>query len=360
MYDPLVVDAFVSSLDSLKATVESDTFATLITQKSGRPTVVAHPSHTDSDRAMVLESLELLAAMAPFPPGRAAMGTARDALSLVQHIAPFDTSVLFVCDSQSLELRPLHTEGPSSQSVREMAVPFAERLTGWVAAYRTSVWNSDAALDIDASFRPSNLVLASAIPLVCDDSILGVLTLYGRNGQEISLVQRRALIEGAGPSISESLSEALRRGRQGIDGRRIEVRTAGLAALESALSHSDQGNEGAVMIARLRAVSNDGNRQLHVSTAAGLQLLVASVLAHDDSRQCLVLSDDCCLIYEGQAESKQGVAARLLPAISVSPMQPFSLELVPVTTSLELQMFVRRILERDDAISRDRSGTRVH
>ncbi len=109
MYDPLVVDAFVSSLDSLKATVESDTFATLITQKSGRPTVVAHPSHTDSDRAMVLESLELLAAMAPFPPGRAAMGTARDALSLVRHIAPFDTSVLFVCDSQSLELRPLHT-----------------------------------------------------------------------------------------------------------------------------------------------------------------------------------------------------------------------------------------------------------
>jgi len=297
--------------------------------------------------------------MAPFPPGRAAMGTARDALSLVRHIAPFDTSVLFVCDSQSLELRPLHTEGPSSQNVREMSVPVAERLTGWVAAYRTSVWNSDAALDIDTSFRPSGLVLASAIPLIFDDSVLGVLTLYGRSGQEISLVQRRAL-EGAAPSISESLAEALRRGRQGIDGRRVEVRTAALSAIESALSHSGHDNEGAMMIAKLRVISSDGNRQQSVSTTAGLQILISSLLKHNDLRQCLVLSDDCCLIYESKTESKQSIAPQLAATMTTRPMQPLSLELFPITTSLELQMVVRRILERDDAIGRDRSETRVH
>ena len=39
--------------------------------------------------------------------------------------------------------------------------------------------------------------------------------------------------------------------------------------------------------------------------------------------------------------------------MSTPLLQPYSLELVPVTTSLELQMFVRRMLERDDAIRRD-------
>ena len=208
MYDPLVVDEFVNALPSLKLSIGPDLFQTLPSVALAERSLSASASTNSApEHGFVLHSLKLLAAMAPFPAGRPAAGIARDALSHIRGIASFDTSAIFLCDPSSLDLYPIVADGPSHQHVMEMRVPLAERLTGWVAAYKTSVWNSDAALDMNSALPPMDLAVASALPLIREDAIVGVLTIYGRLGQDVSLAQRRAM-EAAALPISEALWDA--------------------------------------------------------------------------------------------------------------------------------------------------------
>ena len=181
MYDPLVVDEFVSALPSLKLSIGPDLFQSLpsVALAERNPPVSAS-THSAPEHGSVLQSLKLLSAMAPFPAGRPAAGIARDALSHIRGIASFDTSAIFLCDPSSLDLYPIVADGPSHQYVMEMRVPLAERLTGWVAAYKTSVWNSDAALDMDSALRQNDLAVASALPLIREDAVVGVLSIYGK------------------------------------------------------------------------------------------------------------------------------------------------------------------------------------
>lgn len=359
MYDPLVVDTFVASLPEMKATVALDTPPTILSPKAtdqSRPNELAL---RETESSAVAQSLDLLAAMAPFPSGRSAFAVARDALNHVRRIAPFDTAAIFASDVTSMELAPLAVDGDSHVVIQQMRIPLAERLTGWVAAYRSSVWNSDAALDIDPALRPSELVLASAVPLVHNDMVVAVLTAYGRRGQDISIAQRRTL-ENLAASMSAALSEALQRGPQGIDGRRPEVRDAAISALEAALSHAEGGASSTVTIARLRSVASDHALPANTSAPPAVQRLVAGLLRFGLKRQCVVLSDETCVVYGSERDAESVLKRDLVELMSAVHMQPYSLESVTVGNSLDLQMAVRKLLPSNEAQRHDRERPRVH
>ena len=117
MYDPLVVDAFVDSLHSLRNAVADYGFHTAILQRPDAPSVPATASPGSLNPTAALRSLELLCAMAPFPAGPSASAIARQALSHVRGIAQCDTAILFAYEAHTLELVPLMFDGPSGDSV---------------------------------------------------------------------------------------------------------------------------------------------------------------------------------------------------------------------------------------------------
>jgi hypothetical protein len=320
----------------------------------GRP---SEPSLQQTDSSAVTQTLDLLACLTPFPSGQSAPAIARDALAHVRRIAPFDTAAIFVLDIEAMELAPIAAEGHAETVLREMRIPLAERLTGWVAAYRSSVWNSDAALDIEPALRPSELILASSIPLIHSDTVVAVLTTYGTRGQDISMAQRRTL-ETLAPSVSAALSEALQRGPQGIDGRRSEVQNAAISALEAALSHSDVASSTVVLV-QLRTIASDQTRP-SIFSASFAQHIVSGILQPGLKRHCVVLSDDTCAVYSSEPNAEPALKQAFTHLMSSSHMQHYALEIVTIRDSLDLQMAVRRLLRTGEPELRARQAHRIH
>jgi putative nucleotidyltransferase with HDIG domain len=339
MYDPLVVDAFVGALPTLKSAVDVNVAHSILSPKLGPAATIADTDASTADPAAALQSLELLASLAPFPPAQSAVTIARSGLIQISKIATFDTAALFVSDAASMTLYPLAVLGQASKIVESMRIGIAERLTGWVAAYKSAVWNSDAALDIDSQTRPGELVLASAMPLVHENSVIGVLTIYGRRGQDISPSQRRTLENLVAP-VASTLSEALRRGRSAIDGLRPEIKDAAISAVESALSHSDE-NSPTVIIARLARVATDNNPSTVVTARPALEHFVSGFLSLGPRRQSVILSDTSCILFLPKQDPVE-VARELAGLMSSAVMQPYDLDRTLVATSLELQMAIRR------------------
>lgn len=358
MYDPLIVDAFVASLPELKSAAALDGLSAVLTPKASNSGRAPEPVYRQTDAAAVMQSLDLLARMTPFPPGQSAVGVARDALEHVRRIAPFDTAAIFVLDLEAMELAPIAAEGHAEAIVRHLRIPLAGRLSGWVAAYRTSVWNSEAALDIDPANRPSELILATSIPLVHNDTVVAVLTGYGKRGHDVSMAQRRTL-ETLAPSVSAALSDALERGHQGIDGRRSEVQYAAVSALEAALSHSEDGASSSVTLARLRTVASDDFPPSAMSLPV-VRHIVGFVLKPGLKRQCVVLSDDTCAVYSGDSHSESKLGQELADLMSSAEMQHYAMESVTVRSSFDLQIAVRRLLGPGGPDRSVRQRPRVH
>ena len=333
MDDPLVVDAFVESLQSLRKSDIEHQFNTSIVSRHETPIAQLTLPPIQSHPTAALRSLELLCAMAPFPAGPSASALARQALSHVRAIAQCDTAILFVYEPHALELVPLMVDSASGASMPSTRIALAQRLTGWVAAYQKAVWNSDASLDLGLAGQTHGLVLASALPLVQNDAPIGVLTMYGKPGQEVSLAQRKAL-EDTSRAIAASLSEAIERSPLGIEGRRLEVRAAALSALESVLSHSSgEAANGVVVIAHLEKTARPSSQKEHTSPDLGLRLLLAAVLTHRAPRQFLVLSDRSCVIYEYTASGGVTLVEDVATAMRTEALQDYKLELSRVRPS---------------------------
>jgi GAF domain-containing protein len=68
-------------------------------------------------------------------------------------------------------------------ALRRLVIPLGERISGWVAANRMPIFNSDAALDLEALIfsleEPPRRCLA--IPLITDQHVVGVLTVYSKD-----------------------------------------------------------------------------------------------------------------------------------------------------------------------------------
>jgi GAF domain-containing protein len=86
--------------------------------------------------------------------------------------------VLFVYDESGDALAPAFLGGADTVA-RETRVALGDRLSGWVAATRTPIVNSDARLDADPDIREvSRLQSALAVPIADGDRLGGVLAFY--------------------------------------------------------------------------------------------------------------------------------------------------------------------------------------
>ena len=178
MYDPKVVEALVANRDKIAAHVEqSSAAAGMVTE------TIAHARQAArTDDAAVSGVIVNLA-------GRLGeiVGRHRDVRALCRALddelsrrLPGMTIVVYQYDPQIDGLFARAAAGVHGKAVEGLTIGLGLRLTGWVGAHRTTIANSEAALDlgnIASQLRPLPHLCLST-PIVDDDRLAGVLTLY--------------------------------------------------------------------------------------------------------------------------------------------------------------------------------------
>lgn len=177
MYDPRVVDTFVRVYRDLPQ-AGADASHRGVLEAIGRARAVPHaPAPAPaappaaSDEALAFVSLARLTSGA---------ATAADVFALASRLTdamlPGLTVAWYLLDPEGHRLTVAHASGPAAARFRGAGMLVGERLTGWVAANRSSIVNSDAALDV----VPPDPALASCLstPLSNGHALVGVLTLY--------------------------------------------------------------------------------------------------------------------------------------------------------------------------------------
>lgn len=120
-----------------------------------------------------------------------------------------------------------HAAGSLTAALRGMRIPVNERLSGWVAAHRRTIVNSDAELDLSGLDLPPLSRTCLSMPLLDGDTLVGVLTLYAESpvvftdeqglamqmlGPHLALLARRM---SAAPSAAQPATQTLRPGTEG-------------------------------------------------------------------------------------------------------------------------------------------------
>jgi putative nucleotidyltransferase with HDIG domain len=130
------------------------------------------------------------------------------ASALLRGVTPAATAAWYLADPSRDELVVAHASGAGATQLRGMSMAIGERLTGWVAAHRQMVVNSDASLDLGSRMAivpPLQSVLS--VPLTVGDSLVGVLTLYSSQAQAFDDAHGR-LVQMIAPHVADAIWRA--------------------------------------------------------------------------------------------------------------------------------------------------------
>jgi putative nucleotidyltransferase with HDIG domain len=183
MYDPAVVDAFVAAY--AEGAFRDDTTT------SGAVDMGAHAasdSHADAEHPTAPPAMPSYVALFTLA---SAVAQTREPDAICDAIcAYFDgdvpsssSCVLFSYSEARNALVAQHSRGAHASVLRRLTIPLGERLSGWVAANRMPIFNSDAALDLQALVLSLDAApkRCLAIPLVAEGTLVGVLAVYSKD-----------------------------------------------------------------------------------------------------------------------------------------------------------------------------------
>jgi signal transduction protein with GAF and PtsI domain len=181
MYDPLVVDTFIGAYDEIApiAIAAGEQARSLIT-----PGTFADEGRIDSTLDKIREGaattsqvFEATKALGTATSQSAAFGIAA---RHVRQTTPAAVCALFLHDSSTDVVRCVEATGDKSETLFGLEINMGERISGWAASHRQPISNSDPALDLGPlvdSFR-SRPRSALVVPLICGNSVVGVLSSY--------------------------------------------------------------------------------------------------------------------------------------------------------------------------------------
>jgi GAF domain-containing protein len=126
---------------------------------------------------------------------------------LLADVVPGATGAWFVPDVARDRLVVLDAFGPAAASLRGITVGIGERLTGWVAANRQCIVNSDASLDLGPKADAASLQSCMSVPLLMGESLVGVLSLYAPSANAFADDCGR-LVQMVAPHIAAAIHAA--------------------------------------------------------------------------------------------------------------------------------------------------------
>ena len=146
MYDPRVVETFLATFESTapesRSGVSPEALCDITRTAQDQTLRSAAPGH---DREMLATLFDL-----GFQAGTAA--NAGDALErihpVVQRVMPADIVAVYLYRPETDNLVATFVVGAHAETIAGTTIQLGQRLTGWVAANRESIVNSDAALDL--------------------------------------------------------------------------------------------------------------------------------------------------------------------------------------------------------------------
>jgi len=201
MYDPLIVDTFTRVHTEFppvelsepgpprRALKEIATARATIAQQVAGPVLEEIAASADE----MLTLYELARSLA----GQVSVNDAGDVIANhLRRLIPSSICAFYLYDERTAEIEAKHVVGEGANIIREMRIAIGQRLSGWVAAHRQTISNSDPTLDLGEAARFRSLGLKSCIStaLVADDErLVGVLTLYSNEANAFNDDHRRVI-----------------------------------------------------------------------------------------------------------------------------------------------------------------------
>ena len=290
MYDPLVVDTFLTHYEDLAPTTDlhtPQTLPALVNDFVSQETVDSRPSALDDIAASSEEMVVLFDLVRTL----ATMTTASELTELVanhvRRIIPASSWVLYLYNSTNDDLVAAHSTGEHSSHFNALRIRRGERLTGWVAANKKTILNSDPVLDLgemSRSLRP-RLRSCLSVPVLHEEALLGVLSLYSIEAQAFSENHRRV-----SELVARQIAPLLRAQRRQDGAARGLLRSVTDPGAD--VSDSDGGYLSIALIDATTTSSKEVSPEALLTKLAGIVksgLRGADVLFHYDQGQLVAL-----------------------------------------------------------------------
>lgn len=212
MYDPLVVDTFVRVHAQIAAQIVPTTVPRSALNGITSSSQPIHPKGSERFDEIAASSGEMRTLYELTHALSSSRGIVDAADILANHLRrliPFAQSVLFWYHSPTDELEVKHATGHLSSVVKGVRIQPGQRLSGWVAANRQTIVNSDPILDLGEVARTAVPRLRSCLStcIVCDGQLLGVISLYSDLPDAFDEDHRR-IIEAVAQQVSNTLKRS--------------------------------------------------------------------------------------------------------------------------------------------------------
>ncbi len=211
MYDPRVVDMFLTVCPQISAVAMEPVPHQEALTRIGRAMIAPPPPAAPPTRDVDADAPEDFLAIVSLSRVMGGDATLQDAAALatthLSRLLPDTTCVFYVRETATERVVARYASGAHAATLLGTSMAVGERLTGWVAACRQTIANSDAALDLFD--RGVKLGSALSTPLVDGDRVVGVLTVYAAAAQAFTGNQSR-LVEMMAPHLGRVVSLALR------------------------------------------------------------------------------------------------------------------------------------------------------
>jgi diguanylate cyclase (GGDEF)-like protein/putative nucleotidyltransferase with HDIG domain len=214
MYDPVVVDTFVRVHEEIapRSGGASDTLPLKTIATLSRAVQTDTPASTPLDD--ITASTEEMLTLFDLARGLYIQMSVQDAGDVVakhlRRLVPSSLVVFFLYDLETDELAAVHASGDYAALVTSLRIELGQRLSGWVAAHRHPIRNSDPILDFGDIVRSMNPRPRSCLsmPLVGGSTLVGVISLYSTIREAFTEDHQR-IVEVVAPQVTTILKSAV-------------------------------------------------------------------------------------------------------------------------------------------------------
>ena len=352
MYDPLIVDRFIEAQQQLSESAESregesEAVQDIATKLRVSPEPEVPQLDLQDDR-LPLKALSLLRTINPSPAGISIEDVGLLISSRLAKLANFSAAALYIGTESHHSIKCAYSNGPLSSLANGPEIQFGEQLSGWVAAHRTPIWNSDATLDLSTDIaRAAGVTLGSSVPLIDNDVFVGTVTLYSPAGQEIG-AEQRMLIQALAPSLARALASSIAHNQtaaiDGVSPRDREVLYSVMdALLSSRAKWPDRTHPDRLAIVRVSWYVNSSiAREQYESMRGTLERAVAA--ATNNTGHVIRLGPSDLLVV---AARKHLDAVGLEPQSSPRSGRQTDIEVIEIANSLQLREALGLIVASD-------------
>jgi diguanylate cyclase (GGDEF)-like protein/putative nucleotidyltransferase with HDIG domain len=331
MYDPMVVDTFfqvhsATDHDATTGREQPNELLNTIARSRNRASPndrTATPDQVSSSAVELLTMHELARALA----GQVSLSDAGDVIAKhLRNLIPWTLGVFYLYDRAADELEARHVIGEHGAAICGMRVALGQRLSGWVAANRQTIANSDPSLDLSdvPGIRSLGLRSCLSTALVFNEQLVGVVSLYSGEINGFNADHRR-IIEAVARQIAHTLKSAAE--FDGVPRRDALTGLPNRQQLEQLVNSSDGSNlilkdEFTLLfiVTEFRGINtvhgaDAGNEALrHVVRQSTACLRVADILFRYDSSEFVALLNDA------DSEAANLIASEIRDSVTRVPL----------------------------------------